>query len=654
MRTFKSYFLFTVVNCVMHLTNLSAAYFVAPGSTGDTLHLRVLNSSSLLPLLDVNVTVVDTPDFVINMTPDSTSTVPPNISPEGVAVATFTFDVDSNTVMGTRGTIVFDITNSSGDTTTKEIDLIVGTITYFTSVPYYEDFEADNGFYIGTGAWEWGIPTSGPGSACSGTKVWATNIDGNYPNDAQDFLHTIFVDLTGTIAPRLSFYHYYNMEYGWDGGIVQVSTDDGLTFQTIEPKEGYSAFVGETPAFTGLSTPDSTYKMETFYLAPFVGDTIMIRFQFASDGSITKPGWYIDDVAVAESPSADVAAISIVEPSILTNIPPLDVKAQIVNFGSATQTFNVRLEVDTLGGMGGSVFSNVKQITSLAPTDTILLAFDTWAPPQVGYYDLRAMTQLPLDADPSNDTVFVQTFIIGIVTLPHFEDFEASDGGFFATGSWEWGIPTSGPDTAYSGTKLWATELDTNYSNDAQDFLYLPAVDLSGLALTPIFSFYHYYDMEEGYDGGVVQISTDRGLSFTTLTPIGGYPGAINLGEDSAYTGLSTPDSSYVEASFDLSSYVGDTVILRLQFVSDFSVTSPGWYVDDVNIATVFIRGDANGDGTINVSDVVYLINYLFIGGPAPVPLAAGDVNCDGIVNVSDVVYLINYLFIGGPPPGCE
>jgi hypothetical protein len=67
----------------------------------------------------------------------------------------------------------------------------------------------------------------------------------------------------------------------------------------------------------------------------------------------------------------------------------------------------------------------------------------------------------------------------------------------------------------------------------------------------------------------------------------------------------------------------------------------------------VYLCGDCNGDGTINVSDVVYLINYLFIGGPAPVPLAAGDVNCDRIVNVSDVVYLINYLFIGGPPPGC-
>jgi hypothetical protein len=62
-------------------------------------------------------------------------------------------------------------------------------------------------------------------------------------------------------------------------------------------------------------------------------------------------------------------------------------------------------------------------------------------------------------------------------------------------------------------------------------------------------------------------------------------------------------------------------------------------------------RGDVNQDGSINSADVVFLINYLFVGGPAPVPLSKGDVNCDGFVNSADVVYLINYLFVGGPAP---
>lgn len=68
--------------------------------------------------------------------------------------------------------------------------------------------------------------------------------------------------------------------------------------------------------------------------------------------------------------------------------------------------------------------------------------------------------------------------------------------------------------------------------------------------------------------------------------------------------------------------------------------------------------GDINFDCRISVSDVVYLMGYLFKFGspplcpPAPY-LECGDTNSDGQVTVGDVVYLINYLFKGGPPP-CE
>ncbi len=63
--------------------------------------------------------------------------------------------------------------------------------------------------------------------------------------------------------------------------------------------------------------------------------------------------------------------------------------------------------------------------------------------------------------------------------------------------------------------------------------------------------------------------------------------------------------------------------------------------------------GDANCDGAIGPADIVYLVNYLFRGGPAPVPLQAGDCNCDGSVAPGDVVYLLNYLYRGGDPPDC-
>ncbi len=66
-----------------------------------------------------------------------------------------------------------------------------------------------------------------------------------------------------------------------------------------------------------------------------------------------------------------------------------------------------------------------------------------------------------------------------------------------------------------------------------------------------------------------------------------------------------------------------------------------------------FLRGDANGDGTIGLDDVVYLLNYLYRNGPAPIPFEAGNANCDEGVDLEDVVYLINYVLRGGLPPVC-
>lgn len=61
--------------------------------------------------------------------------------------------------------------------------------------------------------------------------------------------------------------------------------------------------------------------------------------------------------------------------------------------------------------------------------------------------------------------------------------------------------------------------------------------------------------------------------------------------------------------------------------------------------------GDDNFDETVNVSDAVHIINYVFIGGDPPEPPEAGDCNCDGTCNVSDAVMIINYVFIGGNMP---
>lgn len=89
--------------------------------------------------------------------------------------------------------------------------------------------------------------------------------------------------------------------------------------------------------------------------------------------------------------------------------------------------------------------------------------------------------------------------------------------------------------------------------------------------------------------------------------------------------------------------------------------------------------GDVDGNGIITLVDVNYLLNYLFLSGPAPVPCVAvgdangngsltiadavtissnldcpgipGDVNSDELVNEEDAKFILDYLFLGGPAP---
>lgn len=112
-----------------------------------------------------------------------------------------------------------------------------------------------------------------------------------------------------------------------------------------------------------------------------------------------------------------------------------------------------------------------------------------------------------------------------------------------------------------------------------------------------------------------VSMSSEDGLNFTGLVPRVGAPGV----------------EYYIRAS---------------------DGTGEGWSGFAAKPHYTAVEGavaDVNGDGSLSVADVFYLINHLFAGGPGPV--GSGDANGDGAVSVADIFYLINYLFAGGPAP---
>ena len=76
----------------------------------------------------------------------------------------------------------------------------------------------------------------------------------------------------------------------------------------------------------------------------------------------------------------------------------------------------------------------------------------------------------------------------------------------------------------------------------------------------------------------------------------------------------------------------------------DGGTSNPGYFSEK---GGAFLRGDVNGDGSVNISDVTALIDYLLSGNPSGVNLTAADANQDNSINISDVTSLIDYLLSG-------
>jgi len=145
----------------------------------------------------------------------------------------------------------------------------------------------------------------------SATQAWhfGDGPGGTYPDNAHAWIISPPVRLD---APaRLLFDHWARMEYDmdqqddhyWDGAVVELSTDDGATFVTIEPEGGYPHRITDNPA--SPFPPDTPCYGETegwetavFDLAAFTGQTVRFRFRFGSDGYVVEEGWYIDNVRV--------------------------------------------------------------------------------------------------------------------------------------------------------------------------------------------------------------------------------------------------------------------------------------------------------------------------------------------------------------------
>lgn len=124
----------------------------------------------------------------------------------------------------------------------------------------------------------------------------------------------------------------------------------------------------------------------------------------------------------------------------------------------------------------------------------------------------------------------------------------------------------------------------------------------------------------------------------------------LMVAEDSLFTNPIINDSAIFATSYDAQE---DLPRNTAYWWKVMAVDQDGAVTRSLNLLSfrTMLCGDANNDGSVSVTDAVYVINYIFVGGAPPQPYAMGDVNCDQSVNISDAVLIINYIFVSGKPP---
>ena len=153
---------------------------------------------------------------------------------------------------------------------------------------------------------------------------------------------------------------------------------------------------------------------------------------------------------------------------------------------------------------------------------------------------------------------------------------------------------------------------------------------------------------ECGHEAGTIS-----GVTNSNGSPLeGAFVYAMASGEVKGFARSST-DGGYVISGLLPGTY---TITASMVMYHDGSYPNPVDVVIgkvggvDLNLPPVVV-GDVTGEGTVDLSDVIFLITYLYKDGLAPSLLMTGDLNCDGEVNISDVVYIINYLYKQGNSP---
>ena len=215
--------------------------------------------------------------------------------------------------------------------------------------------------------------------AHSGRYFWWSN-----RGDDSDMALTRSFDLSDVDRATLSYWTWYDIESDWDYVYVEVSTDDGTTWEILGTPSG----VGTNPngnsfgwAYTGASGGGDSPKWieEEVDLSDYAGRQIHIRFEYITDDAVNRPGFVLDDVAIPEIGYFDdfESGEGEWEPAGFIrhgNVLPQRWLVQMILFGREATVERLELDGDQTGTfvvpLDGATDRAIITISGLAPVTT--------------------------------------------------------------------------------------------------------------------------------------------------------------------------------------------------------------------------------------------------------------------------------------------
>jgi len=391
-----------------------------------------------------------------------------------------------------------------------------------------------------------------------------------------------------------------------------------VTGSLIIPKVLVRNWGGYSDTFSITFKIDNVYQNTISSVVLNANDTATIAFPVwnATVGSytvtaytmLTGDQWRANDtirVFVNVITPNDVGIEAILNPDTLHSLNRVTIPRVIVkNYGILPQN-NFPVVCSIFGSNRILRYSDTKTTTVSFGEDTIVI-FASWTPNAIETCAVKIATQLAGDENMIND---IQTRTT-IITDNYLENFEEGNGNYHAhpmVESWKWGVPNAGPYMPHSGINCWATGLNTNYPINAN--WKLISSQMTANIDNPVLKFWHWYDMNEYYDGGNVKISVDSGVSWILLHPQNGYPGSVfntnhGIPNESCYTGM----SEWNEATFTLPVLSGQHFLICWHFGSSPYFPGPGWYIDDITGIGISAQTPMVND--VGVDSIMYPSTY--------------------------------------------